>query len=244
MQNAFKVEISDYYLWLEIRWKRINQMWASLVTSRSMIMGVWNMLNYFYFPNFLQYSFGIRGGKKSQKLSSNERRKELIQGKHSQASTGWGRFELVHGWRETKRRDWSWAGRSKGGSQAWEKGVLGRMASHQGEVGGCRGPKGSQRTDHGCTEARSPATPCVWSREKIKGMEESGRGSQQLLWGIRMSISNKWRDCREAPREGPPATRDEDLIPLPVNLLAAAKEEMCGLNPPNERLISRKYDPE
>lgn len=35
-------------------------------------------------------------------------------------------------------------------------------------------------------------------------------------------------------REGPAATEDQDLIPLPVNLLAAAKEEMCGLNPSNE----------
>lgn len=65
-------------------------------------------------------------------------------------------------------------------------------------------------------------------------MEESGKGLQQLLWGIRKSISNKWRDCRKAPREDPAATEDQFLIPLPVNLLAAAKGEMCSLNSAKE----------
>lgn len=47
-----------------------------VVTSRGVIMGVLNMLDYFYFPIFLlQYYFVIR--KKSLKLASNERRKEL-----------------------------------------------------------------------------------------------------------------------------------------------------------------------
>lgn len=154
---------------------------------------------------------------------------------------GWGRLEFVYVWREKKRKNRSEERGGKCKNQAPEiKGELGmRAPGRQGEGGKDREAVGketwSRMRDH---------LPLGEESREIKGMEESGKGLQQLLRGIRKSISSKWRDCREAPREGPAATEEQDLIPLPVNILAAAKEKMCGLDPTKLEIISRKCDPE
>ena len=181
---------------------------------------------------------------KKKELAHSERRNKLTS---KQICLGFSRLENIwaHLQLKGKRRGKIEARGEGEGDRPWKmRGYTGIKA--QGTWGeGDRGPKGNAKEKWSRRHNHLPLG--VWrAGRRLRGwrrMEEVYL--QQLLWGIRKSINNKWRDCREAPREGPAATEEQELTPLSVNLLATAIEKyVAWIRPMHIQIISRRPDPD